>query len=422
MPMIRCLFATAILFPMGSALAVDAPPAETPSHALARVMEASRLPFVLDNGALTGSGATKLLDAARHAEFILIGEDHGFVEVPQFVLALRTSLGKDAPENLVLETGPLAAARLADAARTDTLAALSARYPAAIPFFDWKDDGAMVRAFQKEKKADVLWGIDQEFILSTRMNLERLLQVNDTAAAKAAISAQLERAREAERKLIADHDPGAALLPQLQAEDFARLRAAVKAGTGSESAAILDELSESADIYRSQGSDGDASNHQRSLMMKRHFMANYDAASRRASAPVRAMVRIGAYHAGRGLSPINQYDIGNLTSELAASHGQASVHILVLAAGGSVNKWLPFVADKAVSASPYNAKEELASVHAVPFLDHAYKDQWSIFDLQKFRSEGAARKEGGEGFRQLVFGYDYVVVVPEGHAAVGYGD
>ncbi|MEP6882117.1 MAG: hypothetical protein ABI866_08995, partial [Dokdonella sp.] len=283
----------------------------------------------------------------------------------------------------------------------------------------WKDDGAMVRTFQHDQRANVLWGIDQEFILSTRMNFERLVQLNPGATV---VAGYLKRAMEAEVKMLAEHDPSSALLPQLQADDFAALRAAVKARAGSESATIIDELSESADIYRSQGSDGNASNHQRSLLMKRHFMANYDAASRRSSAPVRAMFRIGAYHAGRGLNPLNQYDIGNLASELAASRGLESVHILVLAAGGTNNKWLPFMADKTARVSPYDAKVELDSVNAVPFLAHTLKDQWTVFDLHAFRSERAARKNAGAGFEQLVFAYDYVVVVPQGHAAVGYTD
>ena len=72
--------------------------------------------------------------------------------------------------------------------------------------------------------------------------------------------------------------------------------------------------------------------------------------------------------------------------------------------------------------SPYDAKGELDSVHAVPFLAHVAKGRWSVFDLEAFRHDRVARNEGGAGFAQLVFAYDYVVVVPSGHAAVGYSD
>ena len=58
----------------------------------------------------------------------------------------------------------------------------------------------------------------------------------------------------------------------------------------------------------------------------------------------------------------------------------------------------------------------------MPFTEHTLKDQWSVFDLNAFLSEHSARKEGGAGFEQLVFAYDYVGVVHKGHAAVGYAD
>lgn len=419
MSFVRCLVATSILVCAAATQAADVQPTESPSDAFTRVITSSRSPIAIEDASLSGVGAGRLVAAARQAQFILIGEDHGFVEVPQFVIGLRNALGKDAPENLVIETGPLAAARLAEAARRNTMAELVTRYPAAIPFFDWKDDGAMAHAFQHNQRDNVLWGIDQEFILSSRMNLERLLQLHPRSGV---VAEYVERAQEAEERMLAEHNPSGVLLPQLQADDFAALRAAVKPRVGSESALIIDELSTSADIYRLQGSDGDASNAKRSMLMKRHFMASYDAAGLRASSPVRAMFRIGAYHAGRGLNPINQYDIGNLASELAAGRGFSSVHILVVAAGGSVNKWLPFVEDKAARVSAYDARAELASVHAVPFIEHALRDQWSVFDLRSFRSERAATKAGGAGFEQLVFAYDFVVVVAEGHAAVGYAD
>ncbi len=410
---------TAAMLCVQPAFAADETPTETPAQALVRLMEANRRPIAIERGLLVGAGAANIVDASRHAQFILVGEDHGFVEVPQFVLALRATLGADAPANLALETGPLAAAQLADAARTNTMAELSARYPAAIPFFDWKDDGAMAWAFQKGQREDVLWGLDQEFILSTRMNLERLLQLNPESRE---VAGYAKRASAAEAKMLADHDPSAVLLPQLQEEDFAQLRAALKVQDGSVPAAIIDELAESADIYRAQGSDGDASNHQRALLMKRHFMAYYNAAAQRQTTPVRAMARLGAYHAGRGLNPINQYDIGNLASELAESRGLSSVHILLIAASGTVNKWLPFMPDQKARAMTYDAKGELDSVHAVPFLAHALPNHWSVFDLQAFRSERTAIHAGGPGFAQLVFAYDYVIVVPVGHAATEYDD
>ncbi|QBB71948.1 hypothetical protein ELE36_17150 [Pseudolysobacter antarcticus] len=405
---------------LSSLCAASTPATETPAQALSRVLDANRTALTVSDQGLSGPAAAKLVDAGRRAEFILVGEDHGFVEVPQFVVALQHSLGADAPSNLVLEIGPLAAARLAEAARNNQLDALSHQYPAELPFFDWSGDGAMAAAWQQKEKRTVLWGIDQEFILSSRLHFERLEKLNPREPAHAVVVEFLQRAQAAEKKMVTEHDPSAALLPQLMDADFKRLRDAIKPAANSESANILDELAQSAEIYRGQETDGYGSNHQRSLLMKRNFMAYYNDAQKQNRVAPRAMFRLGAFHAGRGLNVIGQLDIGNMASEIAASHGKESLHILVIAAGGSVNKWLPFIPDTSLRAAPYNAREELAQLQATSFIDHALSDTWTVFDLSAFRRSHAAREGGGALFERLVYGYDYVIVIPQAHAALDY--
>jgi hypothetical protein len=116
----------------------------------------------------------------------------------------------------------------------------------------------------------------------------------------------------------------------------------------------------------------------------------------------------------------NQFDIGNLASELAASHGLPSLHVLVIAAGGTVNQWRPFLTDDSLRAAPYQAKEELSQLQAGSFLDHTLPDAWTVFDMAALRRSRAAREAGGAVFANLVFAYDYVVVIPQAHAAVEY--
>lgn len=407
-----------LLAALSAASLAAEPAAESPSEALARLLDGSRSALTVTEKGLSGPGAAKLLDATRAAQFVLIGEDHGFIEVPQFVLALKRSLAADAPANLVLEVGPLSAAKLADASRKNELTRLATDYPAAIPFFGWKDDAAMAKAWQGADRSARLWGIDQEFLLSTRLHAERLKVLNPRGAAGEAAAAFASRALASETAMNERHDPSTLLLPQLEAEDFAMLRAAIKPAAGSESASILDELAESAEVYRGQSGDGLASNQQRSLMMKRHFMAYYDAASKKDGVAPRALFRLGAFHAGRGRSPTNQFDIGNLASELAASRGRRSVHVLVLVAGGTVNKWFPLSADTSLRNAAYDAKEELAVLDAAPYLEHAFATGWTVFDLSTLRTSRAARQSAGAMFDRIAFDYDYVVMVAQGHAAV----
>ena len=265
---------------------------------------------------------------ARLAQFVLIGEDHGFAEIPQFVIALKQTLGSDAPAYLVVEIGPLSAAHLTQALRDGNADSVELHYPGAVPFFGWRDDLAMFEAWQKGSAIASVWAIDQEFILSSRMHFERLLALAPPAG-RETVQSYLTRAVEADRALVAEHNPSVVLLPQIGDADFRRLGTSFGASGDGEAAVILKELTESAEIYRGQSQDGYDSNRQRALLMKRHFMRYYAEAAKRDGRAPRAMFRFGAFHAGRGLSVINQFDIGNLATELAASNGNESLHVLI---------------------------------------------------------------------------------------------
>jgi hypothetical protein len=412
---LSCLLAAALM-PVLSWAAESHKPAV---QSLAAALTGARSSLAIQNGELVGPGSADLVRRARIAQFVLVGEDHGFAEVPAFVIALKRTLGADAPAYLVAEVGPLSAAKLTQASRDGAANSVELHYPGAVPFFGWRDDLAMFEAWQQGSVLPAVWGIDQEFILSTRMHLERLAMIAPPAG-RASAEHYLARAVEADRALLAEHDPSVVLLPQLGDADFRSLRIAFDAHDGDEAGEILAELAESASIYRGQSQDGADSNAQRAVLMKRHFMRYYHEALRRDGRPPRALFRLGAFHAGRGLSPINQFDIGNLASELAASNGSESLHILVVMRGGHVNKWLPFLADTASRNSTYDAHSELAQIGAAPFIDHTAGDAWNVFDMTPLRHSAAARKAGGTLFERLVFAYDYVVVVPEGHAAVNY--
>jgi hypothetical protein len=409
-----CSFAAALI-----AVNSSAAPAPKSKESLAAVLHGARSTLSIQTGELAGPGSVDLVRRARAAQFVLVGEDHGFVEVPQFVVALKRTLGADAPAYLVAEIGPLSAEHLRQASHVGTADAVELRYPSAVPFFGWRDDVAMFEAWQKGSALASVWGIDQEFILSARMHLERLVELTPPDR-RATAQLYLTRAVEADHSLVTEHSPNGVLLPQLGDPDFKTLRDAFGGTVPSEAAEILKELAESADIFRGQSGNGYDSNAQRASLMKRHFMRYYKEAAQRDGRAPRAVFRLGAFHAGRGLSAINQFDVGNLASELAASNGSESLHILVIVRGGHVNKWLPFLADDGPRNSLYEARGELAQVGAVPFLDHTVNGAWTVFDMTPLRHSTSARKSGGELFERLVFAYDYVVVVPEGHAALNY--
>lgn len=389
---------------------------KSPVAALADALHAQRRTLALQDGALHGDGATMLIERSRQAQFVLVGEDHGFAEVPQFVQSLDRSLGEDSPENLVLEIGPYAANRLGAGILAGDIAASARAHPGSAPFVEWADDAAMAAAWFARGGERALWGIDQEFVLAAVPNLERLRRLASDDAARELVDSYLERARAAHQAMLDQQDPSGVLMLKLGDADFTALRAALRPTPGSESDALLTALADSAQIYRENESAPFESNRHRALLMKRQFMQHYRDAAAKRPLP-RAMFRMGAFHSGRGLSPTGQFDIGNLASELAESAGGRSFHVLVIAAGGSYNRKLPFLADPALRSVPYPAREELAVLGAEPLLDQAFSDRWTVFDMEPLRRERALREAGGAAFARLVYAYDAVVVIDHASAA-----
>lgn len=393
---------------------------ETPEQALVQLLQTHRSELQVDAAGLRGAGLEPLLQRARTAQFVLIGEDHGFADVPEFVVVLGRSLGKDAPRYLVYEVGPYSAARAAAAAREDKMREFALAYPGALPFFNLQEDGALAVAWQKGQKQDVIWGLDQEFIFSCGLILERLRELAAPGKPRETVDRFIDRCAAADKEVMGTHDSGAALLLKLQQADFAELRAGINPAADSPAARLIDELAESSEIYRSQSTDGYGSNSRRSRLMKRHFMEYYRAAENTGEKHPRALLRFGAYHMTRGITPTNQFDIGNFASEFAASNGRESLHILVLASSGTANRWLPFVADKGLQAQRYDVKAEMEGFGALRFVENAHTRGWTLYDLEPLRRQRKARKAGGTEFEKVVFGYDYVVVVAEGRAGKDY--
>lgn len=389
-----------------------AEPPQAGAPALAAALRAVRAPITIDADGVHGDGAPHLLERARAASFIVVGEDHGFADVPRFVLALDRALGDAAPRALVAEIGPWAAQRVAASVAGPDPAAAARAHPGSTPFFEWEDDLALAARYVRRGGASALWGVDQEFVLSATVNLEAL-RAAAPRAGWATIDALLARSRVADTTLREAGRPDAALLLGWREDDAASLRRALGARPDPDGLRRIDALAESAAIYRLQSSAPFESNRRRSLLMKREFMRRWDAAP----APRRAMLRVGAYHAMRGLTPTGQYDLGNLVSELAESAGGHSLHVLVVAAAGTVNAKLPFLADEALRAAPYDARGRLGGLGALPLLEQADPDAWVVFDLAPLRADAAAREAGGAGFARLVHAFDLVVVIPKASAA-----
>src|SRR5262249_13139810 len=151
-------------------------------------------------------------------------------------------------------------------------------------------------------------------------------------------------------------------------------------------------------------------NVRRSLLMRQYFTAAGGAAP-----GTKVLLKAGGEHAFKGLNPLRNRDLGNFVAELAEGLQQKSVHILMFAASG---QQLTFAgAGKALRPARIDLKAKDPMLPGVkPFLQVASKHpkSWSLFDLRPLRS--GFRKLGpvAPELEKVLFGFDFVIVVPQG--------
>jgi hypothetical protein len=180
------------------------------------------------------------------------------------------------------------------------------------------------------------------------------------------------------------------------------------------------ELRESREIYKKnfEGAGYD-SNLQRSILMKRHFMAYYNRAAAQRGTQPKVLFKFGANHVKRGRNFTNVYDMGNLVSELAAANGSASFHLFVLPLGGTQNSYVPFLANAADKEKKVEIRENSGAFDGRAFLQTKNGKDWAVIDLRPLRPLVSAGniKDLPRGFADLVWGFDAILIIPETKAA-----
>jgi hypothetical protein len=153
-------------------------------------------PIEHDGARLSGPGLDLLVEAARDAQFVLIGEPHNTREVPLLVQgifdALAARCGYDA---LAIEQGPLLVDALSAAARAGGLAAVREAARAHPDALHFQGDGelALVAAVASRTDGhDTVWGLDRD--LAVGHALDRFEASADGPALAGAIAAFLSAA------------------------------------------------------------------------------------------------------------------------------------------------------------------------------------------------------------------------------------
>lgn len=406
-PFVVCLVGLILLFShlwASPLVAQDPSGADTAATTLTEALRSHRLPLQWEAGALRGAGGVWLREQAAKATVVTLGESHATQEIPAVMTALIKDLqAADAFDHLAIEVSPWTTDRITERLREGPAAydAFIEQYPAAIPFYNLKPERDLLQQVVAHSDNDApLWGLDQIFMFATSLAFDRLEALAPSAEARAAV-----REVRAAGKTKSAEDPRlqelpARMPPPLSAYSppaFDSLRSHFE-GIG-EAQRLLKELAISARIYRLNDTDNYRSNQIRARYLRDNLRRPALQAHASSDDAPQIVIKVGGYHAFRGLTPNHALDVGNLAVALARMMGGEALNIVIGCGPGSKSTTFP-----AGTGDCYRLGESFAE---------ALGNQPGLFDLTAIHPllhDGTIAAEGR--LEDFLWAYDAIVLIP----------
>ena len=384
----------------------------------------------IENGRLTGPGAERLRTAIAEARYVLLGEDHGIQQIPQFAGALCTELAPRGFHHLTIETGMFVAPKLEELARDPdgarSLAALEKAYPETIAVYSWKEEFAFLQQCESSAASAgmTLWGVDQEFLGSPAYLLEQILASRPASEARAAVTALLKELHGDHAAAVKSGSPADDFMLKVKQEDLDRVHTLLMAQGPPEARALFDSILVSREIYQKNlRGDAYASNRQRALLMKDNFMKQLAKEVERSGSTPKIFFKFGAWHMYRGLNPMHSSELGNLIGEKAEGQAERSVHILVLGVKGEQSRFSGIGRPFQTVPVDLVAGADSEFRFLKPFVDnHPGHDSWSLYDLRVLRDHFDRYGPIDPGLERVIFGFDFLVLIPDPKASHTLGE
>lgn len=369
-------------------------------------------PISIQGDVFVGDGAKLLGAAIRNHQFILIGEQHGIVEVGQFTKVLFDEASTVGFNYLAIETDPFIAEKLESLSVGDigALKAFDQELPFSIPFYLNEEDFEMLHTAKTKSKAStqVFWGLDHVGGAAPRYLMTQLAADAPSPEAKALAEEYLEKGKKGILEFTQKGKFQEALMMSLQQEDYQKLYSVFGTDPESEAYQMIAGIRMGQEIYSAwfEGRGYD-NNFVRSQLMKKNFHRYYQAAMERDGRAPKVVFKFGAYHMYRGLTPTNIYDIGNTVSELAEVNGKQSLHIYFMGLKGSANSFMG-------GNQAFDNTKDFDPAVIAALGEQSDGDAWALFDLRPLRR---IRFKGLDpDFKRFIHAFDMMVIVPEAKA------
>jgi hypothetical protein len=370
------------------------------------------LSLKVENGLLAGPGGDMIRENLGGAQFVLIGEVHGFAESPELALAVAQAGRPHGFKYHVVEVGTIEEEWATNSLLQDGPNGLSrslAGRDFILPFLSLREDAELAHYFLQNAPVgeDAVWGIDQESLGSTIIHLETLNALTQDSS----VTALLRELIDAELAAWTAGDQSRLFLLTVTDETFAVLTEAF-----SESVAalrIIAALKESAAIYKLSAAGEGEANTRRANVMRRQFFNAYRAAAE----PVpRVLFKTGAIHAGRGTTSLNTFDIGSIVEGVAAANDLNVLRIAVMPISGERAQ---VQANGLYASVEYDdSSDRLWQIIGVN-PNEIGNDGWSLIPFAPIRARFSRSEMNAlpAGTRVLLLGYDFLVTRTGAHAA-----
>lgn len=389
-----------------------------PADTFADRVAKNRYAIEVKNGRLSGEGAAVLESALADAQFVLLGEDHGIAQIPEFDAAVCSVLGPRGFHDLAVEVGPSAAEELSKwlplKDGNSQVAVFDKQFPETIAFYNWSEEYEFLShcAASATGGSFQLWGLDQELMGASRFLLSQIVEQHLSEAAAAEGRHLLEENDRAHHRAEASGDPFELFMLSAQQPELAHFRQTLSHEGNPALPRTLDGLIESREIYKKfQDGRGYESNRQRALLMKKNFMEHYGTASTSDGRPPKVILKFGGEHGFKGFNPLHNNDLGNMIAELSDYQQATSVHILLLGVKGQQLRFAGI--GRPPQPGQFNLAEDKDSdfLYLKPFFERTSKEGLTLFDLRSFRKGFGSLGNQDREMERLVFGYDFLVLV-----------
>lgn len=363
---------------------------------------------------LGGPGAALLIRTAQNARYVMLGEDHGTREIARLADAMDATLQPFGYDTIAVETGPLATEQLqhfvTERNGANDLAAFERRFPGTTAFYTWQDEFTFLQhAAERSGSHFALWGLDQELMGAPGFILNSILETHPGPNSSALVQSMLLENERDWKKAAQTGAPPDTYLLQANESTFSRLVASLKHDGNARAVAMAQSLLDTYRIYVDCcNENARTSNRNRAILMKQTYVSYVRA---QGDENRHIFFKFGEEHLYRGINPIGNNDLGNFMTETADALGTTDLHVLALGISGKQTVFAgigkPWI-DRTYSLMD-DGHDRFHFLK--PFIDAAYPAGYTLYDLRPFRSHFTAMGIADIGFRQLVYGYDFLVLI-----------